>query len=301
MKSVDLNHLSVLECLLRDCSVTQAAKNLGIGPPAVSRILSQLRKMKGDPLLVRAGKNLIPTPRALELKDQITPVLQEAKRLLSKDKSAPSLQDQRIFRIRANEAFAGPYASRISKLVKNNLPNCNLVFLSENNEDPEDFRSSKIDLDIGVLGETGPEIIQQTLFVDEFVSVKWNPDRLDFEPLNQQTFFDHEHITISRHGATEGPLDDELRKRFQRKRKISVTVSNFLTAICAVHQSDLMTIVPRRLAIALADPFQLRILPLPFPTPPIKVTQAWHPKNSQDASHRIIRELIFTHTNQIQK
>ena len=65
--SFDLNLLKVLDALLRDPSVTRAAERVGLSQPAVSAALKRLRTAFGDPLFVRNGQRLVPTPFALTL------------------------------------------------------------------------------------------------------------------------------------------------------------------------------------------------------------------------------------------
>ena len=78
----DLNLLLTLDVLLTEGSVAAAARRLGLSPSAMSRALSRLREVTGDPLLVRAGRSLVPTPRAIELRDQVGPLVEGAKAVL---------------------------------------------------------------------------------------------------------------------------------------------------------------------------------------------------------------------------
>lgn len=78
----DFNLLITLDVLLSEGSVAKAARRLQLSPSAMSRALSRLRETTGDPLLVRAGRSLVPTPRALELRSQVGALVDGAKAVL---------------------------------------------------------------------------------------------------------------------------------------------------------------------------------------------------------------------------
>src|SRR5512135_2494992 len=105
MSTPDLNLLVTLEVLLVEGSVARAARRLRLSPSAMSRALARLRRATGDPLLVRAGRGLVPTPRALALRERVGPALREAEALLS-PAAAPDLKTvERTFHIRSSEGF----------------------------------------------------------------------------------------------------------------------------------------------------------------------------------------------------
>ena len=82
MPKPDLNLLVTLDVLLAEGNVARAAQRLRLSPSAMSRALARLRETTGDPLLVRAGRGLVPTPRALELRDQVSQLVQDTEAVL---------------------------------------------------------------------------------------------------------------------------------------------------------------------------------------------------------------------------
>src|SRR5947208_636199 len=100
---MDLNLLRVLDVLLAESSVTRAADRLGTSPAAVSRQLARLRRAVGDPLLVRAGQHLVPTPRAEQLRDQVTAALAAADDVLRPGAGFDAAHLHRTFRVQASE------------------------------------------------------------------------------------------------------------------------------------------------------------------------------------------------------
>lgn len=82
MSNPDLNLLITLDAVLSEGSVVRAAKRLRLSPSAMSRALARLRESTGDPLLVRAGRGLVPTPRAIELRDRVSQLVRDAQEVL---------------------------------------------------------------------------------------------------------------------------------------------------------------------------------------------------------------------------
>ncbi|MBU4135935.1 MAG: LysR family transcriptional regulator, partial [Alphaproteobacteria bacterium] len=100
MSRPDLNQLVTLDALLSEGSVARAAKRLQLSPSAMSRALSRLRDTVGDPLLVRAGRGLVPTPRAVALREPAHQLLQEVEALLRPDESLDLARLERTFTLR---------------------------------------------------------------------------------------------------------------------------------------------------------------------------------------------------------
>ncbi|MGW5532129.1 LysR family transcriptional regulator, partial [Streptomyces xanthochromogenes] len=114
---MDLNLLRVLDALLRENSVTRAAERLGTSPAAVSRTLARLRRTVGDPLLVRAGQRMVPTPRALELREEVRELLQACDNVLRPGAGFDAVHLRRSFTVQAADlllaGLAGPLTDRV--------------------------------------------------------------------------------------------------------------------------------------------------------------------------------------------
>src|SRR5678815_1924906 len=106
MQTPDLNLLVTLDVLLAEGSVARAARRLRLSPSAMSRALARLRETTGDPLLVRAGRGLVPTPRALELRERVGQLVQDAKAVLRPTEKLKPKKLVRTFTLRASEGFA---------------------------------------------------------------------------------------------------------------------------------------------------------------------------------------------------
>jgi DNA-binding transcriptional LysR family regulator len=170
MNDVDLNLLPALDALLTEGSVTGAARRLGLSVSAMSRTLARLRSMTGDPLLARAGGGLVPTPRAIAMRDQVREVARDARALLGPDiTEIDPAKLERTFVVRANEGFVALFAAPLVAAVVRAAPRVRLRFVPRLVKDALGLRDGRIDLEIGVLGKSGPEVRTRAVFRDHFV------------------------------------------------------------------------------------------------------------------------------------
>lgn len=178
MPSLDLNLLVALDVLLSEGSVVRAAERMHLSPPAMSRTLARIRHLLGDPILVRAGRGLVPTPRAEALRERLRLLIEDAQSLVRADPSLDLAALDRIFTIRANDGLVGAFGARMAASMLMVAPRVRLRFVPEGDEDVGALRDGRIDLDIGAMGGDGPELRVQTLFQDRFVGIVRSGHRL---------------------------------------------------------------------------------------------------------------------------
>jgi DNA-binding transcriptional LysR family regulator len=172
MQSVDLNLLISLDALLAERSVTGAARRLGLSPSAMSRTLARLRRATGDPLLVQAGRTLVPTPYAEELSGRVHALTHDVQAVLRPANSQLDLASlHRTFTIRAGEGFVELLSAPLVAAITNVAPRVRLRFVAKPDKDAQPLREGLIDLEIGVLGTSAPEVRTQLLFRDRSVGV----------------------------------------------------------------------------------------------------------------------------------
>ncbi|MBN9273678.1 MAG: LysR family transcriptional regulator, partial [Mesorhizobium sp.] len=175
MQSVDLNLLVALDVLLSERSVTKAARRLGLSPSAMSRTLARLRLATGDPLLVQAGRVLVPTPYAEALAGQVHALARDAQAALRPPATRLDLASlDRTFTIRAGEGFVELLAAPLMAVIATIAPHVRLRFVLKPDKDAQPLREGLIDLEIGVIGTSAPEVRTQLLFRDRHVGVARN-------------------------------------------------------------------------------------------------------------------------------
>src|SRR5215831_6753974 len=172
MARPDLNLLVTLDVLLQEGSVAGAARRLRLSPSAMSRALARLRATTGDPLLVRAGRGLVPTPRALALRARVGPLVQDAEAVLRPAETLDLARLVRTFTLRTSEGFVENFGPALMARVARQAPGVRLRFVQKPDRDSAPLREGAVDLETGVVGETtGPEVRAQSVFRDRFVGV----------------------------------------------------------------------------------------------------------------------------------
>jgi len=301
MPEADLNLLIALDALLADGSVAGAARRLGLSPSAMSRTLTRLREETGDPLLVRAGRQMVLTPHAEALRQRTQNAVHEARAVLR-----PATTDldfstlQRTFTIRSNDGFVEAFGASLIAAATAVASRICLRFAPKLEKTAAYLRDGSADLEIGVLSEMGPEVRVQALFRDRFIGVVRQGHPLATErDVTAQRYTAFGHVVASRHGRTSGPVDEAL-EALGLERTIVAVVPSFPAALAVARNSDLIALVPASVlgnqsvqqelsAFAGTHAFEL-----PVTTGEITVSQMWHPRLEVDPVHRWLRQLTLT-------
>jgi DNA-binding transcriptional LysR family regulator len=287
--ALDWNLLPALHALLDEASVTRAAERVGVTVPSMSRMLARLREVFGDELLVRAGRELVPTPRAIELRDRVAALAAGASELLAESALPALATTARTLVIRGNDVIAAPAIDRLVAAVRARAPHVVLAFVAEGDERPDELRDGRVDLDIGVADDSAPELRTQKLVEDRFVAVVRRGHPLLRARRRLARLAEYPHVAISRRGRARGPIDAALRAR-GLSRTVVATVPSIAAAALVVARTDWVTAIPRFIARALAGSLPVAWFELPFPLPPLAIAQTWHPRFDRDPAHRLLRE-----------
>lgn len=290
MTTPDLNLLVTLDVLLAEGSVARAAERLRLSPSAMSRALARLRETTGDPLLVRAGRGLVPTPRAIELRERIGPLVQEAEAMLRPAGILDLGALARTFTLRTRDGFVENFGPALINRVADAAPGVRLCFVAKPDRSSMPLRDGSVDLETGVVGdETSPELRMQLLFRDRFIGVVRDGHPLAGGPVGIEDYCAGRHVLVSRRGEERGRIDDAI-EAIGRARNIASIVGGFSAALSLARHSDLIASVPER------HTGNLRAgmvgFPLPVPVPGIGVSLIWHPRMDADPAHRWLRGVV---------
>lgn len=287
MPRPDLNLLTTLDVLLAEGSVAGAARRLRLSPSAMSRALARLRRTLGDPLLVKAGRGLVPTPRALELRERIGPLVEAVQATLRPAEEPDLGRLVRTFTVRTSEGFVENFGARLIARIADEAPRVRLRFVQKLDKDSRPLREGTVDLETGVVGEaTGPELRVQTLFRDRFVGVVRAGHPLTRGRMTAARYAAGRHIAVSRRGLDRGPIDEAL-EPLGLAREVVTIVGGFATALALARGSDLIASVPERHTGYLRE--GLHTFPLPVATPALTISMLWHPRLHADPAHRWLR------------
>lgn len=290
MSAPDLNLLVTLDVLLAEGSVARAAQRLRLSPSAMSRALARLRETTGDPLLVRAGRGLVPTRRALELRERVSDLVQNAHAVLRPVEMLNLKQLVRTFTLRTSEGFVENFGPQLIARVNEEAPGVRLRFVQKTDKDSTLLRDGIVDLETGVVGDTtGPEVRAQALFRDRFVGVVRNGHALSEGEITPIRYASGRHILVSRRGLDKGPIEEAL-NTFGLHREIATIVGGFSAALALARESDLIASVPERHTGKLRA--GMYSFPLPISLPEITVSLLWHPRLDADPAHRWLRGCV---------
>jgi DNA-binding transcriptional LysR family regulator len=234
---------------------------------------------------------LVPTPRALELRAQVSQLVQEAKLVLRPAERLDLTQLGRTFTIRSREGFAENFGPDLIARAGEQAPGVRLSFVPKPNKESTSLRDGTVDLEIGVVGKTtGPEVRAHALFTDRFIGVVRMEHPLSQGEITPARYASGRHISVSRQGRDTGPIDEAL-KPFGLDRAIATIVGSFSTALALARSTDLIASVPERQTGNLRA--GMHSFPLPIPTPEITIALLWHPRMDADGAHRWLRGLIL--------
>lgn len=290
MPRPDLNLLITLDVLLAEGSVARAAQRLRLSPSAMSRALARLRATTGDPLLVRAGRGLVPTPRALELRGRVGDLVQDAQTVLRPAEMLDLKTLVRTFTLRTSEGLVENFGPDLIARVARQAPGIRLRFVAKPDKDSTPLRDGSVDLETGVVGKTtGPEVRAQALFRDRFIGVVRKGHALCRGKITPRRYAAGRHIQVSRRGLERGPIDESL-EPLGLHREIATIVGGFSTALALARTSDLIASVPERHTGKLRAGMHSFALPLAMPE--ITISLLWHPRLDADPAHRWLRARV---------
>ena len=300
MQSIDLNLLVVLDALLQEGSVSGAARRLHLSPPAVSRSLARLRTITGDPLLVRAGRNLVPTPVAERMRDRTHEVVAAVYEVLTppqvlSDRELEATLD-RVFTVRTGPDNAGGFGPALLAEISSRAPRVRVHLVGDGMGAVEALRDGQIDLDLGggPVSDTTEKVHRETLLTDSIVIVgrtdgafakacrRRNPNPGDLAR--------HPHVNRSPESIWHPVLDRGLADD-GLERTVVATAPGFAAAFAMVRRGDLICLAPQRLTSPMLGP-DLRSWPSPIALPQLQIEQSWHHRSHTDPEHRWLRDRV---------
>ncbi|WP_220710131.1 LysR family transcriptional regulator [Enterobacter cancerogenus] len=293
MADPDFNLLVALDVLLTEASVAGAARRLNLSTSAMSRTLSRLRDVTGDPILVRAGRNMVLTPWAEGARERARNAVQEARAELQPSADTLKVEElARLFTIRANDGFVVAFGPALIASVAKAAPDVCLRFAPKPEKTSRYLREGLVDLEIGVQSNMGPEIRIQRLFQDRFVgAVRKAHPLVSLPKIDVNAFISWGHVVAAPDGSLNGFVDEALAE-LGLKRKVASVVPGFPTALSVALESSLIAMVPALYLLNQQMTDKLHIFELPFTARVITVSQMWHPKMENDPGHRWLREKV---------
>lgn len=291
MESIDLSLLVPLDAMLQEISVSKAARRLGLSTPAMSHALARARSQLGDPLLVRAGRSMVLTPRAEAIKARVHTLVSEASQLLTPERPFEPSTLERTFVVHATDHVLHLLGNVLDAMLSAEAPFINLRFVPNTPLDATVLREGQSDLAVGIYGDLPPEMRTKQLLTDRLVCVVRKDHPQVGKRLTLEQFAGLSHVQVAPRGKPGGYLDDVLEARGLSRRVVRA-IPYFLAAFQLVAHTDYILTVSERLAEGLAEPLGLRLIEPPLPLRPYALSMVWHPRYDGDAGHRFLRETL---------
>lgn len=288
---LDLNLLVALDVLLAEESVGGAARRLHLSGPAMSRTLGRIRVALGDPVLVRAGRDMVPTPRAVAIRAEVREVVSRADALFTPAGPLDLRSLDRTFTLLADDALLSVLGTTLLEWVRREAPGVALRLLPEGPGDAHALRDGQVDLEIGVVQRSAPEIHVEPLVTDDNIGVARPGHPLLDGEVTLRRYAATEHVTASRRGVLDGPIDELLAEQGLTRRVVA-SVPTFTTALMTVASTDLVGRTGRRLHRPIIERLGLATFEIPLELPRLPVSQAWHPRNDADPAHAWLRRCV---------
>jgi DNA-binding transcriptional LysR family regulator len=291
LHEVDLNLLVALDALLGERSVTSAAARLCVGQSAMSSTLARLRRLFDDPLLVREGRTMVPTPYAASLAEPVREVLDRVTALLAGRDEFDPQRDERALRVIASDYTMVTFLAPLLARLEDEAPGIALWVSPPGDDYVDRLARGRVDLVVMPSEVFGPhrDFPHLPLFSDRFVcAVDADNDRVG-RTITLEEFSSLPYLATSC-GHEVSPAEAQLDK-LGIARNTEITTA-FGLAPLLLRGTRRIALVHERLAWQLADQVRLRLLEPPMPLEPIHQLLLWAHRAEHDPGHRWLRNRI---------
>ncbi|MEV4923766.1 LysR family transcriptional regulator [Streptomyces roseoverticillatus] len=301
---LDLNLLTALDALLEEGSVAGAAARLHVTAPAMSRSLGRIRKATGDQILVRTGRHMTPTTRALAMRTQVHTLVQEAHQLLSAQTELDLATLERVFTVRWHDALTTTCGTALIAAVHRQAPGVQLRLAAEPGDDTPELRRGEVDLASSAGPPSLPDIRHRLIGCDRLVLAIRPGHSLTEQPITAERYAAADHLTVSRRGRLHNRIDDAL-TALGHERRVIASAPTTATALQLARDTDLVVALPDAATRSARHQLGLITLPLPLDLPEVPLHLLWHQRYDNDPAHAWLRETatrtlrtLFTPPNQ---
>lgn len=292
LAGVDLNLLVVFDALMAERHVTRAGERIGLSQPAMSAALSRLRHLLKDELFIRRSDGMHPTRRAQELAVPLRQALLQIQAALEPETFVPE-EAKRTFKLATNDFAASVLLPRLGAQIGAEAPQVDIRVIAA--DDPLAMTlldQDAVDLAIAPFENVEPQFERQQLMEPaDFLCVMRQGHPLAKKRLTLEKFAATPQLLVSRTGDPSGFVD-EILASLGYKRRVAFTVPSFLLAPIILMQTDLIAILPRRLAQMCEDMANLTACEPPFVQRNFPLAMLWHRRLSKDPGHTWLRHTL---------
>ena len=291
---LDLNLLRVFDAIFQTRSVTVAASNLHLTQPAVSKQLNRLRELLEDPLFVRTNDGMAPTPRAEALAVPVRQALSKVRNAIERQLGFDPRTSDRTFRIYTSDLGQMVFLPKLLELISREAPAVNIhtVQVPAQRMRGVALESGDVDLAVGYFEEFEGSIHQQVLFEEHYVGMVRTNHPTIRDTITFEQFLQTPHLVYQPSGGGHSSQDSVVDKAFWAagvERRVAVRVAHTMGITSMVSNTDLLVVVPHRLARACVELVDVTVLELPIDIPKFNIAQYWHERFHTDPGNRWLR------------
>ena len=294
---LDLNLLITLDVLLSERSITHAAERLNLSPSATSGALARLRAYFDDELLTQVGRRMMPTPLGESLQASVRDCLLHVQATVEIRPHFDPLQSKRNFRLMMSDYVSTVLMAPALRRLQREAPGITIELLGNENEPWEALSRGEIDFLVLPQNFVRQGHPAEVLFEDDYVCVCWRDNPLIGDSISTEQCLKMGHV-VARIGTLRPPtIDAWFFERFGPARRVEVTATNFNSVPHLLLGTNRISIMHRRLALAYADAFPLKILPSPIAMPRLVEMIQWHKYRDRDPGRAWLFEVLKAAAN----
>jgi len=293
---IDFRDLRVLDALIREGSITRAARVLETTQPAISKLLRRLRVRFADPLVVRRGSGVQPTARAMEMAAQIRALLDMADSLWQERMPFDPKKSEKIFSLLLTDVGMVRFLPSLIARLADLAPNIKVRALPlDSRHFALKLESGEADLALGAFPKAAGYLRMQRLFSDGYASVVRRGHPRATEARTRKGFLGERHIliTASETGHAAHLETQRVLTRSIAPSNILLQVPSFIAGAIVASQTDGVATLPANLAALVAAPLGMSVFNTPVALPRIEIAQYWHERYHRDPAHRWLRSITF--------
>jgi DNA-binding transcriptional LysR family regulator len=292
MAKLDLSDLNILKEIYRVRSISGAVDQIGLSQPSISIRLSHLRQHFGDPLFVRTSNGMMPTPRM----ENLLPAISQALGLLgTKEEGLAEFSpatSTRTFRFSLSDVGHMALFPQLLNLFQKSAPGLEIEAIDLDKRTARSLEAGEADVAVGFAAEFHAGFYQQRLFTEHYACIAREGHPRIGRSLTVQQFLGEAHVAVVAPGTGYWLLDKALANQ-GIERSIKVRVPSFLGLAQIIASTDLLAVVPARLAQSFSLDGKIKALKIPVPTPSYEVKQYWHERYHHDPANCWVRQVIF--------
>lgn len=291
LANIDLRLLQLFDAIYQTKNLSRAAEMLDLTQPAVSLALGRLRKHFDDPLFVRVGGSMTPTPTADQLQDMVANAIALLEATLSYQPHFNPQHDHREFRIAMTDIGQIVVLPAILNTLRDVAPNIQLEVQTITHTLPEQLQHGEIDIALGFIPDMDGRFVQESLFEEGFACLVREGHPRITGTMTPDDYAREDHVIVTTSGTGHLIIERSL-KRLGIDRKVGVRIPNFLGLGTVVGNSDMIATLPRRAAAELGKAYGVQVMPPPVSLPSYNVRQHWHERMQRDPAHSWLRRII---------